>query len=79
MLRRRIGYAFQRVGLFPHLTVAENVAVTPSLLGWETARIQRRVDGCELVTRSAGDARWPDELSGGRLQRVGARALAGRA
>jgi osmoprotectant transport system ATP-binding protein len=79
-LRRRIGYAFQRVGLFPHLTVAENVAITPSLLGWEQARIQRRVDELlELVELDpqAMRARWPDELSGGQQQRIGvARALA---
>src|SRR5688572_20295990 len=43
-LRRRIGYAFQQVGLFPHLTVGENVAVTPALLGWPVDRIRRRVD-----------------------------------
>ena len=78
-LRRRIGYAFQQVGLFPHMTVAENVAVTPSLLGWEDDRIRARVD--ELLTlveleRSLGERR-PDELSGGQQQRVGvARALA---
>jgi osmoprotectant transport system ATP-binding protein len=79
-LRRRIGYAFQRVGLFPHLTVAENVAVTPSLLGWDAARIERRVDELlELVELDpkAMRGRWPDELSGGQQQRIGvARALA---
>jgi osmoprotectant transport system ATP-binding protein len=79
-LRRRIGYAFQRVGLFPHLTVAENVAVTPSLLGWEAARITRRVDELlELVELDPAviRERRPDELSGGQQQRVGvARALA---
>jgi osmoprotectant transport system ATP-binding protein len=79
-LRRRIGYAFQRVGLFPHLTVAENVAVTPSLLGWDAARIQRRVDELlELVELDPATMRGrrPDELSGGQQQRVGvARALA---
>jgi osmoprotectant transport system ATP-binding protein len=79
-LRRRIGYAFQRVGLFPHLTVAENVAVTPSLLGWDAARIERRVDELlELVELDpkAMRERWPDELSGGQQQRIGvARALA---
>src|SRR5262245_26481259 len=79
-LRRRIGYAFQRVGLFPHLTVAENVAVTPSLLGWDTARTARRVDELlELVELDPGviRERRPDQLSGGQQQRVGvARALA---
>jgi osmoprotectant transport system ATP-binding protein len=79
-LRRRIGYAFQRVGLFPHLTVAENVAITPSLLGWDDARIRHRVDELlELVELDPATmrTRWPDELSGGQQQRVGvARALA---
>lgn len=79
-LRRRIGYAFQRVGLFPHMTVAENVAVTPSLLGWDAARIARRVDELlELVELDPTIVRGrrPDELSGGQQQRVGvARALA---
>lgn len=81
-LRRRIGYAFQRIGLFPHMTVAENVAVTPSLLGWEQARIERRVDELlALVELEPAEyrERAPDELSGGQQQRVGlARALAAR-
>ncbi|MBM4242515.1 MAG: ABC transporter ATP-binding protein [Deltaproteobacteria bacterium] len=79
-LRRRIGYAFQRVGLFPHMTVAENVAVTPSLLGWDARRIARRVDELlEMVELDPGLVRdrRPHELSGGQQQRVGvARALA---
>jgi osmoprotectant transport system ATP-binding protein len=79
-LRRRIGYVFQRLGLFPHLTVAENVAVTPSLLGWDAPRIRARVDALlelvELDPRAVRDRR-PSELSGGQQQRVGvARALA---
>jgi osmoprotectant transport system ATP-binding protein len=80
VLRRRIGYAFQQVGLFPHLSVAENVGVTPALLGWERARIAARVDA--LLERMELDprvfrARFPRELSGGQAQRVGlARALA---
>ena len=50
VLRRRIGYVFQKIGLFPHLTVAENVAMTPVLLGWDRARIRARVDALlELV------------------------------
>ncbi len=79
-LRRRIGYAFQQVGLFPHMTVEENIAVTPSLLGWEPDRVRARVD--ELLTLVELDptvlrTRRPDELSGGQQQRVGvARALA---
>jgi osmoprotectant transport system ATP-binding protein len=78
-LRRRIGYAFQEVGLFPHLTVAENVAVTPRLLGWEPARaLARALELLALVDLDGGlGARMPHELSGGQQQRVGvARALA---
>ena len=79
LLRRRIGYVFQRIGLFPHLTVAENVAVTPSLLGWSPDRIAERVE--TLLTAMELDpalaSRFPHELSGGQQQRVGvARALA---
>jgi osmoprotectant transport system ATP-binding protein len=79
-LRRRIGYAFQQVGLFPHLTVGENIAVTPELLGWDASRIRRRVDELlelvELDPATTRDRR-PDALSGGQRQRVGvARALA---
>jgi osmoprotectant transport system ATP-binding protein len=78
-LRRRIGYVFQEVGLFPHLTVAENIAITPRLLGWDAARIAGRVD--ELLAlvalRAEMARRTPDALSGGQRQRVGvARALA---
>lgn len=81
-LRRGIGYAFQGVGLFPHLTVAENVAVVPRLLGWPQEEITRRVDELlELVglpPRGLRD-RLPRTLSGGQAQRVGvARALAAR-
>ncbi|MGH2372624.1 MAG: ATP-binding cassette domain-containing protein, partial [bacterium] len=80
VLRRRIGYVFQRIGLFPHMTVAENVGVTPSLLAWEPSRIQKRVDTLlELVELepTAFRSRRPDELSGGQAQRVAvARALA---
>jgi osmoprotectant transport system ATP-binding protein len=79
-LRRRIGYAFQQVGLFPHLTVAENVGITPALLGWEAARIAARVDALLALVElepAAFRARRPAELSGGQAQRVGlARALA---
>jgi osmoprotectant transport system ATP-binding protein len=79
-LRRGIGYALQGVGLFPHLTVAANVGVVPSLLGWERARIARRVDELLALVRlepARYRERYPRELSGGEQQRVGvARALA---
>jgi len=78
LLRRQIGYAFQKVGLFPHLTVGENIAVTPRLLGWGRARIAARVrELLQLVELDASfEARFPDSLSGGQAQRVGlARAL----
>ena len=79
LLRRRIGYVFQRIGLFPHLTVAENIGITPRLLGWQTERIASRVAELlalvHLPTEFA--SRYPAALSGGQLQRVGvARALA---
>ncbi len=80
LLRRRIGYGFQQVGLFPHLSVAGNVGVTPDLLGWDAARIRERVDQLlELVELDPAEyrLRLPHELSGGQQQRVGlARALA---
>jgi osmoprotectant transport system ATP-binding protein len=79
-LRRRIGYAFQQVGLFPHLSVAENVGITPALLGWEPARIAARVDALLALVELepvAFRGRRPAALSGGQAQRVGlARALA---
>jgi osmoprotectant transport system ATP-binding protein len=78
-LRRGIGYAIQQVGLFPHRTVAENIATVPKLLGWERRRIAARVS--ELLELLGLDAefrdRYPAQLSGGQRQRVGvARALA---
>ncbi|WP_312162485.1 ABC transporter ATP-binding protein [Phenylobacterium sp.] len=79
VLRRRIGYVFQEVGLFPHLTVAENIAVTPRLLGWERPRIAARTAQLlDLVALPQEVAvRMPSALSGGQRQRVGvARALA---
>jgi osmoprotectant transport system ATP-binding protein len=81
-LRRRIGYVFQEIGLFPHLTVGENIGITPQLLGWprqETdARIAELLDLVELPQNFA--ARFPRALSGGQRQRAGvARALAARA
>jgi osmoprotectant transport system ATP-binding protein len=78
-LRRRIGYVFQGVGLFPHMTVAENIAVTPRLLGWDAARRAARVGELLDLVRLARayGARYPHQLSGGERQRVGvARALA---
>ena len=78
-LRRRIGYVFQQIGLFPHMTVGENVAVTPALLDWPPERIATRVaELLELVELDpALRDRRPGELSGGQQQRVGvARALA---
>jgi osmoprotectant transport system ATP-binding protein len=78
-LRRRIGYVIQQVGLFPHLTVAENVAVVPRLLRWPEARIQDRVKELLDLVRLEPSYRdrYPAALSGGERQRVGvARALA---
>ncbi|HEY7994513.1 MAG TPA: ABC transporter ATP-binding protein [Candidatus Eremiobacteraceae bacterium] len=81
LLRRRIGYAIQAVGLFPHMRVRENIAVVPELLGWDRARIAARVDELlDLVHLPPAEyrGRFPRELSGGQQQRVGlARALAG--
>lgn len=80
-LRRRIGYVLQKAGLFPHMNVAENIAVVPRLLGWSRSRIRARVDELLLLVELApGDYRdrYPSQLSGGEQQRVGiARALAG--
>ena len=78
-LRRRIGYVIQQVGLFPHLTVGDNIAMVPKLLRWRREKIQARVQELlELVGLEPGDAkRYPAQLSGGQRQRVGlARALA---
>ena len=79
-LRRGIGYVIQQIGLFPHMTVGDNVAVVPRLLGWPKQRVRERVAGLvELVGLEPGDRdRYPSQLSGGQRQRVGlARALAG--
>lgn len=81
LLRRRIGYVFQEIGLFPHMTVAENISVGPTLADWSKADIASRVS--ELLTLVALPQtlamRLPTELSGGQRQRVGvARALAAR-
>lgn len=79
--RRRFGFVIQNAGLFPHRTVAENVLVTPGLLGWEASRQSAKLDALlEMVGLPAGAyaGRYPSELSGGQRQRVGlARALAG--
>jgi osmoprotectant transport system ATP-binding protein len=78
-LRRRIGYVIQQIGLFPHRTIADNIATVPRLLGWDDRRIAERID--ELIDvvqlEPAMRDRYPSELSGGQRQRVGvARALA---
>jgi osmoprotectant transport system ATP-binding protein len=81
-LRRQIGYVIQQAGLFPHFTVADNVAVVPRLLGWPAPQIAARVaELLELVGLPAAEYqhRFPEQLSGGQRQRVGvARALAAR-
>ncbi len=79
-LRREIGYVIQQIGLFPHLSIADNIAVVPRLLGWPKERVNRRV--AELLNLIGLDPRemgrrYPGQLSGGQQQRVGvARALA---
>ncbi|MBU8879927.1 ABC transporter ATP-binding protein [Bacillus sp. FJAT-29790] len=79
-LRRKIGYVIQQSGLFPHMTVAENIAVVPEMLGWDKKKIELRID--ELLELVHLDPkvyrnRYPRQLSGGQQQRIGlARALA---
>jgi len=79
-LRRKIGYAIQHIGLFPHMTVAENIAVVPKLLKWSEDKIDKRID--ELLSLIGLEPeqfkhRYPAQLSGGQRQRIGvARALA---
>lgn len=80
-LRRQIGYVVQQIGLFPHMTIAENIATVPKLLKWEQSQIDARVEELltmvELPYQEYGQ-RYPKELSGGQQQRIGvARALAG--
>ncbi|MFD6419536.1 betaine/proline/choline family ABC transporter ATP-binding protein [Streptomyces sp. NPDC060194] len=79
-LRRKIGYAIQSSGLFPHMTVAENIALVPRMVGWPKSRIKARVEEMlDLVGLDPGEfrGRYPRQLSGGQQQRVGvARALA---
>ena len=80
-LRRQIGYVIQQSGLFPHMTVAQNVAVVPKLLSWSGVKTQARVDELLMLVGLAPQTyrdRYPAQLSGGQQQRVGiARALAG--
>jgi osmoprotectant transport system ATP-binding protein len=82
-LRRRIGYAFQGIGLFPHMSVAQNIAIVPELLGWARSEIESRTNELlEMVNLAPAQyaQRYPAELSGGQQQRVGVvRALAARA
>jgi osmoprotectant transport system ATP-binding protein len=78
-LRRGIGYVIQQIGLFPHMTIAENVATVPRLLGWDKRRTQARTEELLHLVGLEGDylKRYPSQLSGGQRQRVGlARALA---
>jgi osmoprotectant transport system ATP-binding protein len=79
-LRRRIGYVIQQIGLFPHWTVAQNVATVPQVLGWPKARVKERVDELLALVGLPPQEyrkRYPSQLSGGQQQRVGiARALA---
>lgn len=79
-LRRRIGYVLQDGGLFPHMSVGDNVGVVPRLEGWPPNDVQARVDSLLALVGLPAErfaSRWPDELSGGQRQRVGvARALA---
>jgi osmoprotectant transport system ATP-binding protein len=79
-LRRHIGYVIQQIGLFPHMTIAENIAVVPRLLGWSKSKTAERVDELlSTVDLAPGQfaQRYPRQLSGGQQQRVGvARALA---
>ncbi|GIP35696.1 ABC transporter ATP-binding protein [Paenibacillus sp. J2TS4] len=79
-LRRSIGYVIQNIGLFPHMTIASNVAVVPRLLKWDKERIDRRVDELLHLVNLDPDTyrnRYPSELSGGQQQRIGViRALA---
>ncbi|HOO64906.1 MAG TPA: ATP-binding cassette domain-containing protein, partial [Synergistaceae bacterium] len=79
-LRRGIGYVIQSIGLLPHMSVADNIAMVPKLLGWPTKKIRSRVDELlEMAKLPPNKYRWrlPDQLSGGQKQRVGVlRALA---
>ena len=80
-LRRRIGYVIQQIGLFPHMTVAENISIVPNLLKWPLEKTEQRVDDLlDMVALPPAEYRdrYPAQMSGGQRQRVGvARALAG--
>jgi len=80
-LRQQIGYVIQQSGLFPHMTVAQNIAVVPKLLGWGRPQIQARIDELLTLVKLPPNEyrnRYPAQLSGGQQQRIGlARALAG--
>jgi osmoprotectant transport system ATP-binding protein len=79
-LRRQIGYVVQQIGLFPHMTIAENIGTVPKLLKWDQAKIEERVKELMKLVQLPYEeygARYPKELSGGQQQRIGvARALA---
>ncbi len=79
-LRRKIGYVIQQIGLFPHMTIGDNIATVPKILGWNRQKIEKKViDLLELVELDPAEfmRRFPGQLSGGQQQRVGlARALA---
>jgi osmoprotectant transport system ATP-binding protein len=79
-LRRKIGYVFQEIGLFPHMTIEENIGTVPRLLGWSRSRIQEKVWQLLMTVNLPPEQfafRLPGQLSGGQQQRVGvARALA---
>jgi len=78
-LRKKIGYVFQNTGLFPHYTIAENIAIVPRLLGWDKQKIQQRAVSLMEKLHLPGEylSYYPQQLSGGQQQRVGlARALA---
>jgi len=79
-VRRRIGYVIQQIGLFPHWTVADNIATVPKLLGWDKEKTRARTDELLALVGLPPEefrSRWPAQLSGGQQQRVGlARALA---
>ena len=81
-LRRQVGYVFQGIGLFPHMTVEENIGVVPKLLGWDKGKIDARIDFLlDVVGLGSKEflAKYPRQMSGGQRQRIGfARALAGK-